>query len=68
LPSHKLKPIEIETIGESRDHANELLARPVSFHHLGNALYENRRNRAEANYVAQLVRGLLQLNAETGQH
>jgi len=39
----------------------ELLARGVSFHFLGSAVYENRRNTAEAVYIAGLLRGLLAL-------
>jgi predicted DNA-binding WGR domain protein/very-short-patch-repair endonuclease len=37
----------------------KLLERPLSFHHLRGAVYDNRRNRAEARYIAQLIRGLL---------
>jgi predicted DNA-binding WGR domain protein len=37
----------------------QLLERPVSFHLLERGLYQNRRNPAEADYIAQLVRGLL---------
>jgi predicted DNA-binding WGR domain protein len=36
-----------------------LLARPLSFHRLPAGLYENRTNRAEAEAIAALVRGLL---------
>lgn len=36
-----------------------LLDRPLGFHLLERGVYENRRNRAEAEYVAHLVRGLL---------
>lgn len=39
--------------------AARLLARPVSFHRLEQGRYENRRNGAEARYIAHLVRGLL---------
>jgi len=41
-------------------HAAELLARPVSFHYMQHGIYEKRRNRAEAEYIAHLVRALLQ--------
>ncbi|HEX5443751.1 MAG TPA: AAA domain-containing protein, partial [Pirellulales bacterium] len=36
-----------------------LLDRPISFHLLENGLYDNRRNRPEAEYIARLVRELL---------
>jgi superfamily I DNA and/or RNA helicase len=36
-----------------------LLERPVSFHFLEKGIYEQRRNTAEADYIAQLVSGLL---------
>lgn len=41
-----------------------LLERPISFHFLAHGLYENRRNRPEAEYIARLVRELLR--RETG--
>ena len=40
-------------------HADELLARSLSFHFMEHGVYEDRRNPAEAAYIAQLVRGLL---------
>lgn len=36
-----------------------LLARPISFHLLADGLYSERRNQAEAHYIARLVRELL---------
>jgi superfamily I DNA and/or RNA helicase len=33
--------------------------RPVSFHFMQHGVYEKRRNRAEAEYIAELVRALL---------
>ncbi|HQU45053.1 MAG TPA: AAA domain-containing protein, partial [Pirellulales bacterium] len=36
-----------------------MLERPVSFHFLEHGLYDNRRNRPEAEYIARLVRELL---------
>lgn len=36
-----------------------LVDRPLSFHYMVHAVYDNRRNRAEAEYIAHLVRGLL---------
>lgn len=40
-------------------HTDALLARSISFHALPEAVYQNRRNEAEAAYIAQLVRELL---------
>lgn len=39
--------------------SDELLDRPVSFHMIEHGVYEKRRNSPEAEYIAQLVRGLL---------
>ncbi len=39
--------------------AAELRQRPVSFHFMEHGVYDKRRNRAEADYIAQLVRDLL---------
>ncbi len=36
-----------------------LLSRAVSFHHLTHGVYDQRQNRAEAEYIAKLVRGIL---------
>jgi hypothetical protein len=40
-------------------HARCLEDRPVSFHFLPNGVYDNRRNRAEAEYIAQLTQAIL---------
>jgi predicted DNA-binding WGR domain protein len=45
-------------------HADALLSRAISFHALTDAVYANRCNEAEAAYIAQLVRELL--NRDTG--
>ncbi|MBL8888464.1 MAG: DUF4011 domain-containing protein [Planctomycetaceae bacterium] len=39
--------------------SEQLLANPLSFHYLPHGLYENRRNRVEAEYIARMVRDLL---------
>ncbi|MCA9065897.1 MAG: hypothetical protein KDA96_22670, partial [Planctomycetaceae bacterium] len=39
--------------------AEKMPQRPVSFHFLTHGIYENRRNTAEAEYIAELVRCLL---------
>jgi len=43
---------------------SEVLRRPVSFHFLEHGVYEKRRNTAEAEYIAELVRAIL--NSEAG--
>jgi len=40
-------------------HGEALLARAISFHKLGDAVYANRTNEGEARYIAELVRELL---------
>jgi hypothetical protein len=45
--------------GESLSGCDQLLSRPLSFHFLEQGVYERRRNPAEANYIAGLVRELL---------
>jgi hypothetical protein len=40
-------------------HVDPLLERPISFHFMEHGLYVQRRNRAEAEYIARLVRELL---------
>lgn len=50
----------LATTPQAGEHAAvELLNRPVSFHLIEHGVYEKRRNTAEAEYIAQLVRGLL---------
>lgn len=44
---------------DARHHLDEVLARPISFHHVPHGVYEQRRNPAEADYVAELVRAVL---------
>jgi predicted DNA-binding WGR domain protein len=51
--------IEVSAAPEGATRADDLLDRPISFHHLEGGLYEQRRNNAEANYIAELVRGVL---------
>ncbi|HEX6707739.1 MAG TPA: DUF4011 domain-containing protein [Albitalea sp.] len=46
-------------------HADALLARPISFHAVGDAVYAHRRNEGEARHIAALVRELLR--RETGR-
>ncbi len=53
------QPIIAEQPEDAEIGADELLRRTVSYHHLVHGVYEKRRNRAEAEYIAQLVRRLL---------
>jgi predicted DNA-binding WGR domain protein len=51
--------IEIAAPADGDAGAGDLLDRPISFHHIEGGVYANRRNNAEAAYIAELVRGLL---------
>lgn len=58
--SDKLRPaIEITREEQAPSGAQTLLERAVSFHFLPNAIYDNRRNRGEAEYIAAMVRELI---------
>jgi hypothetical protein len=64
LPASGLTEIRVTDPAQGGANAAALLARPVSFHFTANGLYQQRRNGVEADYIAHLVRGLLQ--AKTG--
>ncbi len=51
--------IEVEQPLDGEVNAERLLSRAVSFHYQQNARYQKRRNTGEADYVARLVKGLL---------
>ncbi len=51
--------IVVSDVEQGRGNTQELLARAVSFHFIEPGCYEDRRNTAEAQYIAELVRGLL---------
>ncbi len=59
LPSSGIKEIVVQAAHEGFANIDQLLERPLSFHFLQNGIYEQRRNASEADYIAQLVRGLL---------
>ena len=59
LPAPGRKPILIAQPSEAECGAEELLNRSISFHRMQQGVYDKRRNRAEAEYIARLVRGLL---------
>src|SRR5262249_8688860 len=62
LSSPDWTEIRVVNPDEGAANADGLLERPVSFHFLENGIYFNRRNTAEAEYIAHLVRELLSRN------
>jgi hypothetical protein len=54
-----LPAIDVRDPAEGDANAARVLDRPVSFHRLAHGVYTDRRNSAEAAYIARLVRGLL---------
>lgn len=52
-------PIEVEDATEAPRHVNALSDRPISFHHLKNGVYSDRRNEQEAKYIALLIQELI---------
>jgi hypothetical protein len=56
LPFQQLSPLLSESPLDGRAHAKDVLQRAVSFHFMQHGLYEKRRNRGEADYIANLVR------------
>ncbi|WP_416398981.1 AAA domain-containing protein [Allohahella sp. A8] len=52
-------PMTISSAADAGHHIQHLLSRPVSFHHMPENVYDQRRNTGEAEYIAQLVRHLL---------
>ena len=65
LPAKGARELNVESAADAAQNADELLDRSVSFHFLKQAIYENRRNSAEAAYIAGLVRRILE--REEGQ-
>ncbi|MBS0660193.1 MAG: WGR domain-containing protein [Verrucomicrobia bacterium] len=57
--------LELQSADEAERAVDELLARSISYHRLAHGRYLDRRNLAEAEYIARLVRALLR--RETGQ-
>jgi hypothetical protein len=54
-----LPELRIKEAAEGDANVEATLARSISFHWLENGRYEDRRNAAEADYIARLLRGLL---------
>jgi predicted DNA-binding WGR domain protein len=60
LPGRDGRELIVESPADAVHHADELLDRALSFHFLPHGIYENRRNAAEAAYIAGLVRRILE--------
>ena len=52
-------PIEASTAADGAAGGSETLTRPLSFHSLRQGVYQRRRNRAEAEYIAEMLRFLV---------
>ena len=66
LPAEQLERIAVADFEQQdfKQRAIDATSRPISFHLMEHGLYDNRRNRIEANYIAELVRELLQQNVK----
>jgi DNA polymerase III delta prime subunit len=60
LPRVDLPALDADSAADAQESVAGTLARPLSFHYLKHGCYEGRRNRAEAEYIAELVRALLE--------
>lgn len=52
-------PVAITAVESAQQTWSALIQRPLSFHYLPFGVYQSQRNRAEAEYIAELVRALL---------
>jgi predicted DNA-binding WGR domain protein len=52
-------PISVADPADAVQHASALSDRPISFHHVRNGVYHERRNDQEARYIALLIQQLL---------
>jgi hypothetical protein len=59
FPAGELGEIVVGGPQDATANLDEVLARPISFHRLPYAVYDQRRNEAEADYIAELVRAVL---------
>ncbi|WP_153558378.1 AAA domain-containing protein [Roseimaritima sediminicola] len=59
LPRAGRPALEADAAEEARRHAGAVFDRSISFHWMRRGVYEKRRNRAEAEYIAELVREIL---------
>lgn len=65
LASIARRPIHAKSQDDADIGAGELLKRSITFHFLEHGIYEQRRNSAEAEYIARLIRRLL--NCQQGR-
>jgi predicted DNA-binding WGR domain protein len=70
VPDHELLLASVVPHGDAKSDGektsssvDQLLNRPVSFHHLRDGVYDQRQNRREAAYIAEMVAGLLKRGA-----
>ncbi len=56
LPTSRRPELIVHSAENSVEHAAQIADRAVSFHFVENGVYHKRRNRAEADYIAHLVR------------
>lgn len=59
LPHGRADELVAHESSDATTHLVDTLARPISFHFMANGRYQNRRNAAEADYVAEMVRAVL---------
>ena len=60
LSSGELPSIDSDSADDASENTAATLERPISFHLMEHGEYRDRRNVAEADYIAELVRGVLQ--------
>ncbi|HUF99703.1 MAG TPA: AAA domain-containing protein [Ilumatobacter sp.] len=59
LPGDERPEIVVHAASDAQTFANSVLDRPISFHRVTSGVYTDRRNDAEADYIAELIRALL---------
>lgn len=57
---HEKLPITVERKEDAAIHVSAMMHRPISYHFLKHGLYEQRTNVPESEYIAEMVRALLQ--------
>jgi hypothetical protein len=61
---HDMNEIIVARPEEAVDHTSYLFDRSISYHHLPNAIYDQRTNADEARYIAHMVLTLLKQNCQ----
>lgn len=59
LPTQERPELTVAVSSDAATHGSEVTRRPLSFHFCEHGLYEKRKNRPEAEYIAELVRQIL---------